>query len=351
MSMKDINLQLPLPSDEEMNKWFNLFEKRTDVSLPFQEEEEKDFDEGDKISLEEVKGNPSSKAMDELMGLVGLDNIKAAIRREISYHHIMEVRRNAGRRVPKRIMHMLLTGNPGCGKTTVAKLIGRIYKEEGILNNDVFIETNRAGLVGQYIGESEHHTRHLIEKAKGGILFIDEIYSLSDNADGGGTRDFGRRVIDTLIPVLSDPESGVMVIGAGYPKEMKQFLEMNSGLASRFPTILEFKDFTKEQLMEIAQLQVKKYDFVFSPEAEQKFSELIDRCSRNSNCGNARMVVTTIENYVLPALCMRLDEGDYTSLNIDEMSRILPEDIPGIEEVMGILKQDSRLASAGFKLK
>lgn len=350
IAMKNKSVFALLPSDEEMNRWFDLFEKRTDISLPFDKEEE-DYDEGDKINLEEVKETQNSGAFDELMGLVGLDNIKAAVRREISYHHIMEIRRNAGRRVPKRIMHLLLTGNPGSGKTTVAKLIGRIYKEEGILKNDVFIETNRAGLVGQYIGESEHHTRQLLEKAKGGILFIDEIYSLSDNADGGGTRDFGRRVVDTLIPVLSNPDSDVMVIGAGYPKEMKQFLEMNSGLASRFPTVLEFKDFTTGQLMEIARLQLSKYDFVFSEKAEERFRELLEKCARNSNCGNARMVVTTIENFVIPRLCMRIDESNLESMDMDEMSKILEEDIPMFEEVIVAMKQDTKLPHAGFRLK
>ena len=287
-------------------------------------------------------------ALDQLNSLIGLENIKEAVKRDISFHRIMELRKSAGRRTPNRIPHLLLVGNPGCGKTTVAKLIGKIYYETGILEKDIFIETNRASLVGRFIGESESQTTELINEARGGILFIDEIYSLA-NGDGNDTRDFGKKVIDTLIPVLSDPNSHLMVIGAGYPEEMKQFLAMNPGLASRFPLVLNFNDFSFEQLMEIAYSQIKKYDFHFSVEADAKFRSLIQDCMKIKNGGNARMVVTTLDSYVIPRLCMRVDTSDLATINVDDTSVILPEDIPSYDEV-AFNHRNKNISCVGYRV-
>ena len=329
------------PNPEQLSEWLTSYLNGIDM-VRIHDSEMKEEEE--KVDLQKPPVLPS---MEKLMALVGLENIKETVKRELSYHYIMNFRRRCGRRTPKRIPHLLLVGNPGCGKTTVARLIGKIYSEAGILENDVFIETNRAGLVGRYIGESEAQTTEFIAKAKGGILFIDEIYSLADS-DGKETRDFGKKVIDTLIPVLSDPDSNVMIIGAGYPNEMKYFLKMNSGLASRFPLVLEFNDFSLEQLIDIAESQVAEYDFYFSENAREKFRLLMEKCRKIQYMGNARMVVTTIQSFIIPRLCMRMSSLDLSSINVEETSKILAEDIPSFEEVATCLRSDNTHKRVGF---
>ncbi len=153
-------------------------------------------------------------ALDELMALTGMEEVKEAVLSQINYHKIMQMRHAAGRKTPQRLPHMLLTGNPGTGKTTVARLIGKIYKEEGILKSGHLVEVNRAALVGKWIGETEEKTTQYLKDAKGGILFIDEMYSLIETNEPSG-RDFGLKVIDTLMPVLTNSNSDIMVIGEG----------------------------------------------------------------------------------------------------------------------------------------
>lgn len=294
---------------------------------------------------------PEAKsAWEQLMEMTGLEGVKEIIAKQLSYHRIMNVRRSAGLKAPKRLLHMLLIGNPGTGKTTVARLIGDIYKQSGLLSSGHIVETNRAGLVGQFIGQSEKFTTEKLQMASGGILYIDEIYSLvdgggTDNADG---RDFGLRVIDTLMPIISNPDSDVMVIGAGYPENIKFFLKANPGLASRFPLVLEFPDFTLEELMGIAHKHLEKYDFRLSEEAELKLRRLIEQVHAGKNNGNARQVITIIENHLIPNFCLRIDTaGSIASLSKDEMGLIIPDDVPDFNAVVSSFLQEKRI-SIGF---
>lgn len=275
-----------------------------------------------------------TSAYDELMSMTGLDEVKRAVKRELAYHKVMERRRKAGRSVPKRLMHLLLTGNPGTGKTTCARLVGRIYRQAGLLSSGHLIETSRAGLVGQYIGQSEKVVSEKIEAARGGILFIDEIYSLVENSGPAHeSRDFGHRVLDTLMPVMSDPRADIMVIGAGYTAEMKRFINANPGLASRFPLVLNFKDFTLDELMQIGRERLAKYDYYLTPEAEAKLTDLLAAASRLENSGNARLVTTVIENYIIPNCCERLDRLAGEEPTDEALSTIVAADIPSPAEI------------------
>lgn len=287
-------------------------------------------------------------AYDELMSLTGLDNVKDAVKSEINYHRIMRLRRQGGRKVPKRLMHIMLTGNPGTGKTTVARLIGRIFKEEGILHSGHCIETSRAQIVGKWIGETEEKTSDLIKSAKGGILFIDEIYNLIES-DGGriSHQDFGMKAIDTLMPVLSDPDSDVIVIGAGYKSSIKTFFQANPGLASRFPLVLEFEDFSVDQLMEIAVNELHKHDFTLTAEAETGLKNLLAKAVNVKNHGNARLVRTILDNHIIPNLCNRIAEtADLDSIDINLTELILPEDLPTFRALFPM--QDIRRRAVGF---
>lgn len=292
-------------------------------------------------------------AMDELMAMTGLEEVKDAIKRQLAFHKIMKFRKVLGHKVPSRLMHILLTGNPGTGKTTVARLIARIYFEEGLISKHEMVERSRGSLVGRYIGVTEEQTLAALKEAKGGVLFIDEIYSLAENENGDDQRDFGFKVIDTLMPVLSDPDSDIIVIGAGYKKEMKRFLSANSGLASRFPIVLNFKDFSYDQLLEITLKHLGEYDFRFSDEALIKLKELYTRIMKVKNFGNARTVMTIVDNYIIPNLCMRLealvpkDVKDYDT-NLPLTDVIEANDIPSFEEVYPLAKEKKR-ESLGFR--
>lgn len=319
-----------LPEPEKIESLFDAFINRERV-----EEKSryciKNTSEPKKISSGEDKkiiDEPSAYA--ELMALTGLTNVKEAIQQQINYHKIMMMRRAEGKQTPKRLMHLILTGNPGTGKTTVARLIGRIFRDEGILSSGHLIEANRASLVGQWLGETEKKTSEILKTATGGILFIDEIYSLTEPDNGQiSTRDFGMKVIDTLMPYLSNPDSDVMIIGAGYPDKIRFFLKSNPGLASRFPTILEFKDFTIDELMHIAKGELKKYDFIISDEAEEELRKLLEKAVKIKNHGNARMVMTIVNNYMIPNLCDRLVNSGYLKdSGVADSSLIIKEDLP-----------------------
>lgn len=293
----------------------------------------------------EVERSPEAtplSALDELMAMTGIENVKEAVMRQLSFHKIMARRAKRGLKTPPRLLHMILTGSPGTGKTTVARLIGRLYREAGILTSDTFVECNRATLVGRYIGETEANTRAKVREAAGGTLFIDEIYSLTESPDDSG-RDFGQKVIDTLLPVLSS-ENGMMVVGAGYADKINLFLRANPGLNSRFPIVLDFNDFSVDELLAISVKRLRDYDFSLSPEAGEKLRELLSAIVATvADHGNARMAISLCDR-ILERLCQRA-EAD--SLPDDDLGTVVPADIPSsVEEVFPI--QQRRRQSIGF---
>lgn len=180
---------------------------------------------------------------------VGLENIKNSMKEIYASKIINDERKRHGLTAEKQVLHMIFTGNPGTGKTTVARQIAATFLQLKLLSKGHFIEAERADLVGEYIGQTAQKTRNLIQRALGGVLFIDEAYSLAR----GGEKDFGREAIDTLVKQMEDHAEQFVLILAGYPDEMNEFLQMNPGLASRFPFIHSFKNYTVDELMEIAE--------------------------------------------------------------------------------------------------
>ncbi len=206
-------------------------------------------------------------------------------------------RKSVNLKVEPQTLHMLFKGNPGTGKTTVARLLAKWFVELGVLSEQKFIEVDRADLVGEYIGQTTHKTRELIERAQGGVLFIDEAYSLAR----GGEKDFGKEAIDMLVTHMDNQQQRFVLILAGYPKQMDYFLATNPGLRSRFPFIIDFKDYDVDQLLAIAKQMVANRDYMFTNEAEYKLIQLIKRqmvTGSNQNFSNGRYIRNLIEKII-----------------------------------------------------
>lgn len=241
---------------------------------------------------------------EELCALVGMEEMKRMIKEIYAWIYVNKKRDEAGLKTGKQVLHMMFKGNPGTGKTTVARLIGKLFQKMNVLSKGHLIEAERADLVGEYIGHTAQKTRDLIKKAIGGILFIDEAYSLGR----GGEKDFGKEAIDTMVKHMEDKQHEFILILAGYSKEMDEFLTLNPGLHSRFPLVIDFPDYTVDQLMEIGQRMLKEKEYNLSHEAEKKFREhLIWKKSDISSISfsNGRYVRNVIEKSIR-AQAMRL---------------------------------------------
>lgn len=205
----------------------------------------------------------------ELGTLVGMEEMKRMIKEIYAWIYVNKKREELGLKAGKQALHMMFKGNPGTGKTTVARLIGKLFLKMNVLSKGHLIEAERADLVGEYIGHTAQKTRDLVKKAMGGILFIDEAYSLGR----GGEKDFGKEAIDTLVKHMEDKQHDFILILAGYSREMDYFLTLNPGLHSRFPLVIDFPDYNIEQLMEIADRMLKERDYTLSHEAEKRVRE------------------------------------------------------------------------------
>lgn len=264
-----------------------------------------------------------SNTIFELNSLIGLDNIKEEVRALTALAKVRKKKIELGVPVTPNSLHMVFIGNPGTGKTTVARLIGYIYKNIGLLNNGHIVETSRKDLIGQYVG----HTAPLVEKkfkeAEGGILFIDEAYSLTTY---NGTNDFGSEAIQTLLKLMEDDRQNTVVIVAGYPDEMKKFINSNPGLQSRFSTYINFEDYSTEQLLSIFKLFVQKDEHNLTDAAFTKLSFILEEKFGNSgNEGNARYIRNLYER-VQKKQAERLSNTNLTTKY--ELSTITDEDIP-----------------------
>ena len=243
----------------------------------------------------------------ELDRMVGLDDIKQSIITMANQARFCLERRRAGFPTSDDTpRHAIFTGNPGTGKTTVAKMIGRIYHSLGVLAKGEVICADRTRLVGRYVGETENNMKIVLAEAHGNVLFIDEAYNLYDGADD--RQDYGNHVLDSLLTVLAQPNPDMVIILAGYEKEMDAMLNSNPGLSGRFTYKYRFNDYNAEQLMEIACNLFNRDQYVLTDEAKDMLTETISETvsQRTKNFGNARWVEQFVKNGIIPAMADRV---------------------------------------------
>ena len=266
------------------------------------------------------------------MGLIGLADIKQQVRDHAKYIQFLQLRREKGFEEREEInIHSVFIGNPGTGKTTVASMMGKLYKKMGLLSKGHVHIVDRVDLVGEYIGQTAPKVKEAIEKARGGVLFIDEAYALARANDD--TKDFGREVIEILVKEMSNGEGDMAVIAAGYPAEMKHFLDSNPGLKSRFKIYYEFKDYLPQELSEIAEVACEKKEVKLSPEAEERVDEIITEAfrKRDKSFGNARFVYDLIEKAKMNLGLRIMNLENREGLDFDELAIIELEDVLKVE--------------------
>ena len=234
------------------------------------------------------------------------------------------MRREKGLSVPEQSLHMVFSGNPGTGKTSVARLIAKIYKQMGILSKGQFVETDRAGLVAEYLGQTAPKVQVVVKKAIGGVLFIDEAYTLSGNERGGDQ--FGQEAIDTLLKLMEDHRNDLIVIVAGYTEPMQRFIESNPGLRSRFNKYLHFEDYSPDDLTNIFTRLAKQHDYELTAAAQAKVTSVFRQAyqNRNRTFGNARLSRNLFEKAISDH-AMRI--GSLPDVSESDLITIAAEDI------------------------
>ncbi|RDU37086.1 ATPase [Neobacillus piezotolerans] len=288
------------------------------------------------LALDKVPEEVSlEKAIGELEQLIGLDEVKRKIKDITNWVSFNKLRQEQGFKTEKISLHMVFSGNPGTGKTTVARLVANILKAIGVLSKGHLVEVGRSDLVAEYVGQTAIKTMNKIKEAKGGVLFIDEAYSL---VRGSASSDFGIEAIDTLVKSMEDDRNNMVVILAGYPNEMKTFIDSNPGLQSRFKNQIEFPDYSLDELMEITNLLLHQRDYIMTPSASTTFRRMVGKTTLRypETHGNGRLVRNMIEDAIMAK----------ASFVMEQKARNLPGgDLDLLDEtIMGIVEKNRPLA-------
>lgn len=252
------------------------------------------------------KSNDYDDTLKELNDMIGLDDIKQSLTTIANNMHLFVERQRLGlHNSNSTTHHAIFMGSPGTGKTTVARMLGKIYHALGLLSKGEVVCVDRTRIIGRYIGETEENMKQILQEARGNVLFVDEAYTLySGNSDN----DFGRRAVECLLSVLTQKDADMLIIFAGYQEEMDRLMSMNPGLVGRFPYKFLFKDYTPDELMLIAQRLLAKDEYVLTEEAGELLRQAISEAKgqHSKNFGNARWVEQFVQNGIIPALADRL---------------------------------------------
>jgi SpoVK/Ycf46/Vps4 family AAA+-type ATPase len=272
------------------------------------------------IVNEPLEGDPYA----ELDDLIGLGSVKKEVRSLANFVKLQKQREAQGLKTAKVSYHLVFYGSPGTGKTTVARIVGRIYKDLGVLKKGHTVETDRAGLVAKYLGQTAQQTDTVIQKALDGVLFIDEAYSLVP--EGGNGQDYGQEAISTLLKRMEDYRDRLVVIIAGYKDEMKRFIDSNPGLQSRFNRYIDFPDYSGMELADIFKMYMKKNQYTLAPDAEEYLKEQFEYAvaHKDRNFGNARYARNVFEKSIQQqanrlAGMSNLDKSELTELTIEDL--------------------------------
>jgi len=259
----------------------------------------------------------------ELEDLIGLENVKQEVKSLANFVRLQKQRQEKGLKTPKLSYHLVFTGSPGTGKTTVARIVARIYKDLGILKKGHTVETDRSGLVANYVGQTATKTNAIVDSALNGVLFIDEAYALVPE---NSSQDYGQEAISTLLKRMEDDRDKLVVIIAGYTNEMKRFIDSNPGLQSRFNRYINFPDYSAGELVKIFHMYMKKNQYTISDEANEMLKEKLEYAveHKDRNFGNARYVRNIFEKSI-QAQANRL-EGQ-TGLSDRQLTEITLSDI------------------------
>ncbi len=262
----------------------------------------------------------------ELDSLVGLNNVKKHINEIYAFMEIQKRRSREKLHTESQALHMVFKGNPGTGKTTVARILGKLFRETGILPKGHLVEVERADLVGEYIGHTAQKSRDQIKKSLGGILFIDEAYSLAR----GGEKDFGKEAIDTIVKGMEDHKENLIIILAGYVEEMDRFMQTNPGLRSRFPIHINFPDYSTDELLAIADMLLRQRQYSLSSGSREELRLIIEAMPRfYEHNGNARSVRNLVERAMRIQAVRLMDKKEITREDLLMLSR---EDISGARD-------------------
>lgn len=282
---------------------------------------------------EEVDAKSLDELIKEMDGLTGLENVKQEVKDYVQYLNFLMLRKEKGYEDNSGLsLHSAFLGNPGTGKTTVARLLGKIFHKMGLLSKGHIHEVDRADLVAEYIGQTAPKVKEAIDAARGGILFIDEAYALYRS--GEDSKDFGREVIEIILKEMSDGRGDIAIFVAGYPKEMEVFLDSNPGLKSRFSHYYHFNDYTPQELEEIASSEFNKNKLNLLPEAKALLSKkLVDAYrSRTNSFGNARMVISIVNEAKMNMGIRLMKNENVKDLPAELFSEITEEDIKEVFE-------------------
>lgn len=297
-------------------------------AAPKQNEDEKNAETA-KAKENEVKAEAAPEKEDieelkkELHGYIGLEEVKSEVESLINIATVYALRKKNGLAAPDMSLHMVFSGNPGTGKTMIARLMARVYHSLGLLSKGQLVEVDRSGLVAGYVGQTAQKTAKVLESALGGVLFIDEAYALTSRGAG----DYGLEAVETILKYMEDHRDDLIVIIAGYTELMQDFIDSNPGLASRFNKYVDFRNYTPQEMTEIFKLNCKKAQYELDEDAIPLLSRFFTKAAEVEDFGNARGVRNTFEK-VISAQANRLaKDPDVTK---DDLLALTKEDVAAV---------------------